>query len=126
MLVQQCCINRSVMGAPWHQTTLELGFRQNALESSLLAIVVMWILWREQLVLAGRQPTTWCFVTLHAFRSELCSLPIVMGNLLSGTVSKPVFSSKRARLPGERLQGSTFLWKSEEEVKQFQKSLSPG
>ena len=45
----------------------------------------MWIVRREQLVLAGRQPTAWYFITLHAFTSELCSLLTVMGDLLART-----------------------------------------
>lgn len=38
LFLQQSYINRSVMGPPQHQTTLKLGFRQSALESSPLAI----------------------------------------------------------------------------------------
>lgn len=45
----------------------------------------MWIVLREQLVLAGRQPTAWYFITPHAFTSELCSLLTVMGDLLART-----------------------------------------
>lgn len=87
----------------------------------------MWMVWREQLVLAGRQPTPLCFFTLPCLQIWVW-FAVYCREWPSGwnRVSKCVSSSKRERLPGKHLQGSSFIWKSEEEKKQFPKNLSPG
>lgn len=66
----------------------------------------------------------------HSMPSDLfCLLLIVTTDLLAGTAECLNMScegpSKREATPGEHLQGSSFIRKSEEEGKWFQKSLSP-
>lgn len=65
----------------------------------------------------------------HSMPLDLfCLLLIVTSDLLAGTECLNVSckrTSKRERPPGEHLQGSSFIRKSDEEGKWFQKSLSP-
>lgn len=78
---------------------------------------------RGQLALTGRRPTTPCVSTPPCLRIWVLFAAYCHGWPSGWTrVSKCVF----LRLPGEHLQGSGFIWKYEEEGKQFQKGLSPG
>lgn len=107
------------MGALWHQMTLGCGFRQSALESFVSCQHR-----RGQLAPIGRRPATTPYVGTPPCLCIWVLFAAYCHGWPSGwtRVSKCVFS----RLPGEQLQGSGFIWKHEEEGKQFRKGLSPG
>lgn len=112
------------MGALWHQTSLEICFRQHTLESSLFS-------YQHSCGFYGGNSRLWqggsqqrhVSSLLCSFQCEFQLLFIVTGDLLAKTECLNV--SSKERLPGQHLQESCFPWKYKEERKQFQKSLSP-
>lgn len=100
------CISGNVMGSSWHQMTLEIGFRQSALGSSLL--VRMWTAWSEQRLWQGSgQPVVFhhCSMPSNLF---VCCLLMVTSDLLAGTECLKVSSKVRETAARTVLAGKSF------------------